>query len=160
MLTFEERTRGNILRFKARGELTQADHAEFLARLDALIQKCGKVRIFCVLEDVQKSKCCEAWLDPTALFRRKDCVRRFALVGKEMDSAPLSRMSEAFTDTRFFPLEAGEEAWKWVTEHTDEDIDQEHIRRLAYAKWEAGGRPEDNGVKFWNEAQRELCNAV
>jgi hypothetical protein len=30
------------------------------------------------------------------------------------------------------------------------------IRRLAYRKWEAAGRPIDNGLKFWLEAQREI----
>ena len=30
------------------------------------------------------------------------------------------------------------------------------IRELAYAKWEAAGRPAGDGVQFWLEAEREL----
>jgi ribosome-associated translation inhibitor RaiA len=30
------------------------------------------------------------------------------------------------------------------------------IRELAYARWEAAGRPEGDGVYFWLEAEREL----
>jgi hypothetical protein len=32
----------------------------------------------------------------------------------------------------------------------------EEIRRLAYQKWEAAGRPEGDGFNFWVEAEREL----
>ncbi|HEY8506417.1 MAG TPA: DUF2934 domain-containing protein [Gemmataceae bacterium] len=33
---------------------------------------------------------------------------------------------------------------------------QEQIRRLAYQKWEAAGRPAGDGVSFWLEAEKEL----
>jgi hypothetical protein len=32
----------------------------------------------------------------------------------------------------------------------------EEIRRLAYLKWEAAGRPEGDGFNFWVEAEQEL----
>jgi hypothetical protein len=33
---------------------------------------------------------------------------------------------------------------------------EQAIRELAYAKWEAAGRPPGDGVRFWLEAEREL----
>jgi hypothetical protein len=36
---------------------------------------------------------------------------------------------------------------------------EENIRLLAYRKWEAAGRPAGDGLCFWFEAERELCQA-
>lgn len=35
-------------------------------------------------------------------------------------------------------------------------VREQAIRELAYAKWEAAGRPAGDGVQFWLEAEREL----
>ncbi len=35
----------------------------------------------------------------------------------------------------------------------------EKIRRLAYERWEAAGKPEGADVWFWLEAERELLRA-
>lgn len=35
-------------------------------------------------------------------------------------------------------------------------VHEKAIRELAYAKWEAAGRPAGDGVQFWLEAEREL----
>jgi hypothetical protein len=35
----------------------------------------------------------------------------------------------------------------------------ENIRQLAYRKWEAAGKPAGDGLGFWLEAERELCQA-
>jgi len=34
---------------------------------------------------------------------------------------------------------------------------EETIRMLAYLKWEAAGKPLDDGLHYWLEAERELC---
>ena len=33
---------------------------------------------------------------------------------------------------------------------------EEEVRRIAYLKWEAAGRPEGDGFNFWVEAEQEL----
>lgn len=33
---------------------------------------------------------------------------------------------------------------------------EDKIRELAYQKWEVAGQPENDGVDFWLEAEREL----
>jgi len=35
----------------------------------------------------------------------------------------------------------------------------EKIRHLAYSKWEGAGRPLDDGVRFWLEAEQECTRA-
>jgi Protein of unknown function (DUF2934) len=32
---------------------------------------------------------------------------------------------------------------------------EEKVRRLAYQKWEAAGRPDCDGISFWLEAERD-----
>lgn len=52
---------------------------------------------------------------------------------------------------------------KWFTDETLADIksaewklDDQKIRDAAYYRWEQAGRPNDNGVHFWLEAEQEL----
>jgi len=37
-------------------------------------------------------------------------------------------------------------------------IQQDRIRRAAYRKWEAAGRPAGDGVSFWLDAEREMAS--
>jgi hypothetical protein len=36
---------------------------------------------------------------------------------------------------------------------------EENVRLLAYLKWEAAGKPVGDGLRYWLEAERELCPA-
>lgn len=38
-------------------------------------------------------------------------------------------------------------------------VSDEDIRLLAYWKWQAAGKPTNDGVQFWLEAERELLRA-
>jgi hypothetical protein len=38
-------------------------------------------------------------------------------------------------------------------------VSEEAVRLRAYQKWQAGGRPAGDGVRFWLEAERELSQA-
>jgi hypothetical protein len=38
-------------------------------------------------------------------------------------------------------------------------VSPEEIRRRAYQKWEAAGKPVGDGVPFWLDAERELLQA-
>lgn len=52
---------------------------------------------------------------------------------------------------------AGRETPPLKGEPTVKDrVHEQSIRELAYAKWEAAGRPDGDGVQFWLEAEREL----
>ena len=38
-------------------------------------------------------------------------------------------------------------------------VSEEAIRNCAYHKWEALGKPDGDGVHFWIEAEKELCQS-
>ncbi len=39
---------------------------------------------------------------------------------------------------------------------TSDGIGDEEIRNLAYRKWIAAGSPDDDGIRFWLEAEQEV----
>lgn len=41
---------------------------------------------------------------------------------------------------------------------TQSQVTDQQIRELAYQKWEAAGRPTDDGRQFWEQAQKELSS--
>jgi hypothetical protein len=43
--------------------------------------------------------------------------------------------------------------------HNGQCVSVEDIRLTAYQKWEAAGKPNGDGIKFWVEAERELQSA-
>lgn len=147
----------NILRVRVTGQLTAADHASFLARLESLVHRYGKVRVLFDMSDLENCDPCSAWNDPVRILRWKDAVIRFAVLGKDAQGWE-KRLAEPFINARFFPLDQREDAWHWVAEGAEDEIDREWLRHLAYAKWEAAGRPTGDGLQFWKEAERELLH--
>jgi hypothetical protein len=158
MLNVVECGAPNVLRIQASGQLTEADHHAFLCELDALRQKYGKVRVLFEVSGLEGWEDCSAWDDPVCSLRSKDHVKRFAVVGEKKDREWEKRLAEPFVNVRFFEPEEREKAWHWVVEGAQSEIDREWISHLAYAKWEAAGRPEGDGLKFWVEAERELLH--
>lgn len=155
MLTFATLSPGNILRVTATGELSTVDFQEFLTRLRPLVEKYGKVRVAFELKEFTGWDPYSAWDDLMFSLRYKDEVRRFAVIGNDSDEPWMRRLVEPFVNSRHFAESERAEAWRWVTEGADEDL-TEQIRRLAYSHWEAAGRPEGDGLRFWIEAEREL----
>lgn len=149
----------NVLRIKTKGKLTEADHTKFRASLESLIQRFDSIRVYLDVSESADFDVCSKWDDPQSCLRWKDGVKRFALIGKPNDKYRERKITEVFVTVRFFPTNEADKAWEWVTEGADEEIDNEYVRHLAYAKWEAAGRPESDGVQFWLEAQRELHHA-
>ena len=43
--------------------------------------------------------------------------------------------------------------------HNGQCVRVEDVRLTAYQKWEAAGKPNGDGIKFWFEAERELQSA-
>jgi hypothetical protein len=39
-------------------------------------------------------------------------------------------------------------------------MSEEAIRVCAYQLWEAAGKPDSNGIRFWLEAEKELTQGV
>jgi hypothetical protein len=131
----------------------------FLARLGPVVQRHGHARILIELEGFTGWGPESPWDDLTFSLRFRDRIHRCAVVAPEKDRMWMRRLAEPFTNVRLFAPDERERAWLWVAEGAGSDTDHEAIRRLAYAKWEAAGRPPGDGVPFWLEAERELSLA-
>ena len=75
------------------------------------------------------------------------------MVGEKAWQKWMTKLSEPFFDAKYFDKSQLEEAWRWVKEGT-----QEEVRRRAYLKWEAAGKPPGDGVRCWVEAEKELLH--
>lgn len=49
----------------------------------------------------------------------------------------------------------GESISEVIPDH-GKSLTEQAVRLLAYQKWEAAGRPSDDGVRFWLQAEHEL----
>jgi hypothetical protein len=156
MFRFIECLGEDVLMVEASGELTLADHVKFLTHLESVAREYGQVRVLCELNDLKGMEVASAWQDPTFGLRDKGLVKRFAVVGEEQDRRWLRPLSEPFTEVKFYPRAARDDAYRWVAEGAEEESDHARISRLAYAKWEAAGRPPDEEARFWREAEQEL----
>jgi hypothetical protein len=159
MLTFIEGPEGNVLRAEASGRLTHADRAEFLSRLESLAGEFGRVRVLVELKRFEGVEPCSGWDDPTSMPHDKAMVKRFALVGPKKARAWMKRAAEPFTEVKLFAPGRRAEAEAWACEGARGEADLQRVRRRAYERWEAAGRPCDDGLRFWAEAERELCGA-
>lgn len=155
MLRFTRRAGGNVLKVDVGGELTHADHVEFLRHLEGVAREYGKARLLCVLKGFKGAEASSGWEDPTFGLRDKALVKRLALVGGKKHRRWLRPLAEPFTEVRFFTPKQQKEAERWVAEGAEEEAERERLSRLAYARWEAAGRPEGDGARFWLEAERE-----
>jgi hypothetical protein len=158
MLNILESGAPNVLRVRAGGQLTAADHGAFRGRLEALAHRYGKVRVLLDVADLEGWDAVSPWGDPVCSLRFKEAVKRFAVVGKEKDRVWEKRLAEPFVNVRFFFEGQREEAWRWAAEGAEDEVDREWVRHLAYAKWEAAGRPAGDPLRFWVEAERELLH--
>jgi len=158
MMSFTVCSGGSVLIVRVSGELSSADCRAFLARLESLTQSHDHVRVFFELGECRGCDPSSAWNEPTFSLHFKDRVRRFAVVGKDQTRDLMQGLAEAFLNARIFPIAEREEALRWITEGVEEE-NKDQIRRLAYAKWEAAGRPAGDGLPFWVAAERELYQA-
>lgn len=156
MLNVLESGSPNLLLLQAKGQLTAADRAVFRGRLEEILHHYGSVRVFLDLTNLEGVDPCSEWDDPVSCLRWKDAVKRLAVVCQPVDQPMARNVTEPFVNVRFFPLSEWEEAWNWVAEGAEEEINKEFIRHLAYAKWQAAGCPEGDGLAFWVEAEKEL----
>jgi hypothetical protein len=159
MLTCSDTRAGSVLAVKATGELSVADWQAFIARLEPVVRDHSSARILFELQGFEGWDPASAWDDLTFSLRFRDCVRRFAVVGEPKDRKWMRRLGEAFANARLFTPGQREAAWLWVAEGAVSGGEKEEVRRLAYAKWEAAGRPSGNDLAFWVEAERELHQA-
>ncbi len=156
MLAFLECSEGSVIRVTASGELTRADHVAFLERIESMFREKGRAHILFELKEFKGWENNGEWDEPTFSLRCREAVKRLALVGDDCHRSWMIQMGEPFANVRFFHPVEHDQAWRWLTESVEDELEKERIRRVAYTRWEAAGHPPGDGVSFWLEAERDL----
>lgn len=112
---------GNILGFRSRGKLAEADYLDHLApELDKAIAEHGKARLLWIIEDFGGWTVGGAWED-FRLGLKLTAVEKMAAVIDESWDEWLTWLFRVFstltgTEVRFFRADRLEEAWEWIRE--------------------------------------------
>ncbi|HYT92283.1 MAG TPA: STAS/SEC14 domain-containing protein [Gemmataceae bacterium] len=115
MLSYIDRSAGNVLGVKATGKLTHADHQQLVPKLEELIREYGKVRMLFDLEDCEGWNLRAVWDDLKFALRHGGEVERCAVVGEKRWQEIGTQMAKPFFQKiRYFDKSQSEEAWQWV----------------------------------------------
>ncbi len=119
MFEILEKSSGNIIGIKVRGKLVHEDYAQFVPKLEQLIEQHGSIRCYCELTEFHG-------LTPHALwdelkFDAKHCrdIERCAIVGDPSWHHWMTKMGQTIfrrADVRYFDESQSQEAWDWVCE--------------------------------------------
>jgi hypothetical protein len=116
MLTYLDRSEGNVLAVKASGKLARAEYETFLRRLEDLIAAHGKVRVLFELEDLQGWELGAAWDDLKFTLKHGGDVERCAVVGEKKWHEIMTKLAKPFFRVKYFDKSQLDEAWRWVLE--------------------------------------------
>jgi len=155
MLTILNRSSGNILGVRLAGKLTHADHQQLISTLEKRLQTHDKLRVLIELEDLQGWEMGTAWDDLKFSFRHGGDIERCTVVGEKAWQKWMTKLARPFFNVQYFDKEQLEEAWRWIRDGLEEAI-----RRRAYFKWEAAGKPAGEGTQFWVAAEKEICQGT
>jgi hypothetical protein len=124
MLTFAERSMGNLLDVQIRGKLTHEDYQKFKSRLEDLIQQYGKVRVLLELEDFQGAELAAVWDDFTFGLRHLSAFQRCAVVGDKAWEGWVVSLGKPFFRVKYFDESQRDEAWRWLWQTEEETVRQ------------------------------------
>ena len=120
MLTFAERSMGNLLDVQIRGKLTHEDYQRFKHRLEDLIQQYGKVRVLLELEDFHGAELAAVWDDFTFGLRHLGAFQRCAVVGDKAWEGWVVGLGKPFFRVKYFDGSERDEAWRWLWQQEEE----------------------------------------
>ena len=119
MFEILEKSSGNVIGFKVRGKLVHEDYAQFVPKLEQMIEQHGSIRCYCELTEFHG-------LTPHALwdelkFDTKHCkdIERCAIVGDPSWHHWMTKIGQTIfhrADVRYFDQSRSQEAWDWVCE--------------------------------------------
>jgi hypothetical protein len=117
-LTFSD-VAGNIVEVKASGRLSDDDYHEFVPRMEALIERWGRLRLLFMLDvGFEGWDASAAWNELRFQVRHREHIKRVAVVGAGRWVELGSRISAHLTgvDVRYFEHDAAGEARMWISE--------------------------------------------
>ena len=104
--------RDNLLFVRVSGKLTKEDYAQFLPRVDQLIQERHKISILFDMQDFHGLEIAAAWEDAKFAFHHFNDIERLAVMGEKQWQKSLAFFCKPFTraQVRYFPREQREQA--------------------------------------------------
>lgn len=123
MLTMHQPENTNILEFTLDGDFNRAHFDAVAAKLDAMIERHGKVRLLEIVRDVGKIEPSALWEDLKFAPSHLDKFSHVAVVADKTWMEWMTRMAAAFVpaEVRFFHLDAVDEARQWLRDAGDSD---------------------------------------
>ena len=119
MLQFLPVFDGNTIAIRASGKLTHEDYQEFLPKLEAQIEKLGKVTILLELDDFSGWDLDAMKDDFNFAISHINQIERFAVVGDKDWERWMIAMVKPFIPSsmaHYFNRENLQEAWDWLRE--------------------------------------------
>jgi hypothetical protein len=110
---------GNILGFRVRGKLTEADYRELLVpEMKKAMEEFPRIRVVWVMENFEGWTVGAAWED-FLLGLKFSAVEKMATIIDESWDEWITLLFRAFTtltytELRFFKKERLDEAWEWI----------------------------------------------
>jgi spore germination protein YaaH len=104
----------NTLRVERSGKLAEKDHREFVATVERLIKKHGKIRVL-VIHDIQGWTVSALWVDIKFDLKQSRDIERLAIVGKPRWQKGLSGFCKASTSAQIqhfdYSTAGAEQVW-------------------------------------------------
>ena len=123
-----EKSSGKVVGMKIRGTLVHENYAQFVPKLEKLIEEHGSIRCYCELADFHG-------ITPHALwdelkFDAKHCkeIERCAIVGDpswHQWMTKISKMIFSRAKIKYFDQSQSEEAWQWIYEGVESNSQTE-----------------------------------
>jgi hypothetical protein len=117
---FEKMTEssGNVVGYKAIGDLTKADYTKLEQEVKALVEKQGSIRMMFDMTQFKWEKA-EAWIPDMKFgseFHKK--IDKMAIVGDKRWEKWLASVAKHFyaKDAKYFPSADTAKAWAWLRE--------------------------------------------
>ncbi len=113
-----QESRGNLLAYKAIGDITKEDYRQIGPEVESLAEEYGDVRLLLDLTQFHWEKI-SAWGEDWRFGRKfHDVIVKMAIVGDKKWEAWLTKLAGLFyaREARFFHPHQMEDALKWLTE--------------------------------------------
>jgi len=109
---------GNVIGFKAIGEITASDYLKLEPEVRDLVEKEGNVRMLIDLTEFQWEKM-EAWLQDLEFgYKFHNKIAKMAIVGNKTWEKWMTALARPFyaRDAKFFYTNDIDKAWAWLKE--------------------------------------------
>jgi hypothetical protein len=119
MFEILERSTGNVIGMKVQGKLVHEDYAQFVPKLEKLIEEHGSIRCYCELTDFHGITPHALWDELKFDVKHFKDVERCAMVGDPSWHQWMTKTGQAIfshAQMRYFDQSQSEEAWQWVSE--------------------------------------------